>query len=94
MDQPGHLPPQICIKPHSSVTLCHSFYLMAFRIKLDASRVSCLVLGNNGQYMSVCAKTVSSWVRKVLSIARACIFLGTLCGFGSCCPPIFHPAER
>ena len=28
--------------------------------------------------MAVCAKVISSWIRKVLSIARICVALGTL----------------
>ena len=36
------------------------------------------LLGNNRQLMSVCAKMISSWPRKVLGIAKAQISLGTL----------------
>ena len=30
-----------------------------------------LFLGNNRQHQPVCAKTISSWVQKVLSVAKA-----------------------
>ena len=36
-----------------------------------------LFLGNSKQHMPIYAKTISSWVRKVLSIAKADIYLGT-----------------
>ena len=35
-----------------------------------------LSLGNNRQHRPVCAKTISSWVRKVLCVARAHMSLG------------------
>ena len=80
-DHPGHLPPQIRIKSHSNVNLCPVFYLKAylrctesFRKKSDGSRVTSLFLGNNRQHQPVCAKTISSWVWKVLGIAKAHIF--------------------
>ena len=72
-DRPGHLPPQIRIESHSNVNLCPVFYLKAylrhtesFRKKPDGSRVTSLFLGNNRQHRPVCAKTISSWVRKVV----------------------------
>ena len=34
-------------------------------------------LGSNRQHMPVCARTISSWVRKVLSIAKAHVSPGT-----------------
>ena len=37
-----------------------------------------LFLGNNRQHWPVCAKTISSWVRKVLGIAKAHMSLGSL----------------
>ena len=37
-------------------------------------------LGNNRQHQPVCAKTISSWVWKVLSVAKAHISLGSLWG--------------
>ena len=37
-----------------------------------------LVLGNNRQHRPVCAKTISSWVRKVLGVAKAHMSLGSL----------------
>ena len=86
-DRPGHLPPQICIEPHSNVNLCPVFYLKAylrhtksFWKKPDGSRVTSLFLGNNRQHQPVCAKTISSWVRKVLGVAKAHMSLGSLWG--------------
>ena len=73
IDCVGHLPPQIHIESHCSVNLCPVFYLKAylrhtesFRMKSDGSYVTSLFLGNNRQHWPVCAKTISSWVRKVL----------------------------
>ena len=40
--------------------------------------VSFLFVGNNRQHMSLCTTMISSWVRKVLSISKAHISLGTL----------------
>ena len=86
-DQPGHLPPKICIESHSNVNLCPVFYLKAylrytesFRQKPDGLCVTFLFLGNNRQHRWVCAKTISSWVRKVLHVAKAHIFLGSSWG--------------
>ena len=83
----GHLPPQICIESHSNVNLCHVFYLKAYtrhteplRTKPDGLHVTSLFLGNNRQHRPVCAKTISSWVRTVLCVARAHMSLGTLWG--------------
>ena len=74
----GHLPPQIRIESHTNVNLCPVFYLKAylrctesFRMKPDGSQVTSLFVGNNRQYQPVCAKTISFWVRKVLSAAKA-----------------------
>ena len=87
-DCPGHLPPQIRIESHSNVNLCPVFYLKAylrhtesFRKKPDGSRVTSLFLGNNRQYRPVCAKTISSWVGKVLGVAKAHMSPGSLWGF-------------
>ena len=86
-DYLGNLPPQICIESHSSVNLCPVFYLKAylrctepFRMKLDGSHVTSLFLGNSRQHRPVCAKTISSWVRKVLCVAKAHMSLGSLGG--------------
>ena len=83
----GHLPPQIHIESHSSVNLCPVFYLKAylrciesFRKKSDGSQMTSLFLGNNRQHWPVSAKTISSWVRKVLSVAKAHMSLGCLWG--------------
>ena len=37
-----------------------------------------LFLINNKQHMSVCTKTISSWVRRVLSIAKSHLSLNTV----------------
>ena len=39
-----------------------------------------LFLGNNRQHQPVCAKTISSWVWKVFSVAEAHMSLGSLQG--------------
>ena len=76
-DWPGHLPPQIHIESHSSVSLCPIFYLKAyfrhtelFRKKPDGLHLTSLLWGNNWQCRPVCAKTISSWVMKVLCVAK------------------------
>ena len=86
-DRLGHLPPQICTESHSNVNLCPVFYLKAylrrtesFRKKSDGSRVTSLFLGNNRQHWPVCAKTISSWVQKVLSVPKAHMSPGSLQG--------------
>ena len=86
-DHLHHLPPQICIESHSNVNLCPVFYLKAylrctesFRKKSDGSQVTSLFLGNNRQHQHVCAKTISSWVRKVFCVAKAHMSLGSLWG--------------
>ena len=84
-DQLGHLPPQVHIESHSNVDLSPVFYLKAylrhtesFRMKPDGSHATFLFLGNNRQHQPVCAKTISSWVRKVLCVAKAHMSLGSL----------------
>ena len=37
-------------------------------------------MGNNGQHRPVCAKTISSWVRKVHCVATTHMSLGSLQG--------------
>ena len=37
-----------------------------------------LWIGNNRQHMTICAKMISSWLRKVLNIANAHMSLGIL----------------
>ena len=49
-------------------------------MKPDGSCVTSLFLGNNRQHWAVCAKTISSWVRKVLCVAKVHMSLGTLWG--------------
>ena len=103
----GHLPPQIHIESNSSVNFYPVFYLKAylrhtesFRMKPDGSCVTSLFLGNNRQHWPVCAKTISSWVRKVLCVAKAPMSLGSLWGgccffsLSSWCIPGDHPAGR
>ena len=48
----------------------------SFMKELDGFQVSSLLLGNNRQGMLLCAKTISSLVRIVLSIAKAYMSLG------------------
>ena len=86
-DHPGHHPPQICIKSHPSVNLCLVFFLKAylrhtepFRMKPDGSHVTSLFLGNNRKHRPACAKTISSWVRKVLFVAKGHISPGSIWG--------------
>ena len=52
----------------------------SFGTKPDGSRVTSLFMGNNRQHQPVCAKTISSWVRKVLCVAKAHMSLGSLLG--------------
>ena len=79
------LPPQIHFESHSNVNL-YSFlkaYLRCtepFRMKPDGSYMTSFLGGNNRQYQPVCAKTISSWVRKVLCVAKAHMSLGSLLG--------------
>ena len=49
-------------------------------MKPDGSCVTSLFLGNNRQHWPVCAKAISSWVRKVLCIAKAHMSPGSLWG--------------
>ena len=86
-DLPGHLPPQICIESHLNVNLFPVFYLKAylrhtelFRKKSDGLHVTSQFLGNNRKHRPVCAKTISSWVSKVISIAKAHMSPGSLQG--------------
>ena len=85
-DRPGHLPPQICIVSHININLCffiRKAYLRLtelFRRKLDGLHVTSLFVGNNRQHRPVCAKTMSSWVRKVLCVAKAQVSPGSLWG--------------
>ena len=79
------------------------FYLKAYlkctesiRKKPDGSHVTSLLLGNNRQHRPVCAKTISSWVRKVLGVAKAHMSLGgcCFCSLASWCLSGDHPAGR
>ena len=49
-----------------------------FRMKPDGLNVTFLLFGNNRQHRPVCAKTISSWVRKFLCVAKARMSLGSL----------------
>ena len=51
-----------------------------FRMKPDGLCVASLFWGNNRQQRPVCAKTISSWVRKVLHVAKAHMSPGSLWG--------------
>ena len=69
------------------LNLCPVFYLKAylrwtesFRKKPDGSQVTSLFFGNNRQHRPVCAKTITSWVRTVLSVAKGHMSLGSLWG--------------
>ena len=93
----GHLSPQIGIESHSNVNLSPIFYLKPylrctepFRKKLDGVHVTSLFLGKNRQHTLVCAKTISSLVRKVLCVAKAHMSLGSL--HSSWCFPGVNPA--
>ena len=100
----GHLSPQIHIESHSNVYLCPIFYLKAylrctepFRMKSDGSCVTSLFFGNKRQHGPVCAKTISSLVRKILYVGKAHMSLGSLfggCSLSSWCFPGVHPAGR
>ena len=77
----GHISPQIHI-----VNLCSVFYLKAFLHCTELLRrgqmdlMCSWFLGRNRQHMSVCAKTIFSWVRKVLSITEEHMSPSTLHG--------------
>ena len=49
-----------------------------FRKKSDGLYVTSCFLGNNRQHRSVCAETISSWVRKVICVDKAHMLLGSL----------------
>ena len=72
----------------------------SFRKKSDGSRVTFLFLGNNKQHLPVCTKTISSWVWKVLSVAKAPYVSGLspggccFCSLGGWCLSGDHPAGR
>ena len=63
------------------------FYLKAylrctesFRMKPDGFSETSLLWGNNRQHWPVCAKTISSWVRKILCVAKSHMSPGSLQG--------------
>ena len=84
-DCPGHLPPRFVLSLTPMLIFGLFFYLKAylrctgpFRKKSDGSYVTPSFLGNNRQHKPVCAKTISSWVRKVLCVAKAHMSPGSL----------------
>ena len=86
-DRPGHLPPQIHIESHCNVNLYPVFYLKvclrhteSFRMIPDGPCMTSPFLSNNRQHQPVCAKTISSWVRNILCVAKAHMSLGSLWG--------------
>ena len=86
-DYPGHLPPQICIESHSNINLCPIFIWRLISGVLNLLGWSLMdhlwpfsFLGNNRQHRPVSAKTISSWVRKVLCVTKSHMSLGSLCG--------------
>ena len=56
--------PLFCLKAYLECT-------EPVRKKVDGLHVLSLFFGNNRQHRLVCAKAISSWVRKVLCIAKA-----------------------
>ena len=71
------------------VNLCPVFFYLnaylrctePFRMKPEGVMCHfCFFLSNNRQHSPVCAKTISSWVRKVLCVAIAHMSLGSLQG--------------
>ena len=84
--------------------LCPGFHLIAylhctepFRKNWDGSQFS--FLGNNRQHLIQCAKMISSCIRKVQSVVKTHIFLGTLwdavaSAALACGLPYVHPAGR
>ena len=55
----------------------------SFRMKPDGSHLISLFFGNSRQPQPVCTKTISSWVRKVLCVAKVHMSLGSLWGFAA-----------
>ena len=88
-DHPGHLPPQVHIESHFNVNLCSVFFLFLRLIwdilnHLGESQMDHIwllyFLGNNRQHWPISAETNSSWVRKVLCVAKAHMALCSLWG--------------
>ena len=84
MDQPGYLQPHICIESHSNVNLYIFFHLEVYICHNESFRKSWmelvyfLCLHSNRKQMPVCAKMISSEVRKVSGIAKAHMSPNTL----------------
>ena len=60
---------------------CMWRFICAILILLGRSQMELMYtsfLGNNSQYMPICAKTICSWVRKVLDIASIHVSPGNL----------------
>ena len=77
-NQPGHLLLRFALSLIPMLIIALFFYLKAylrqtepFRKKPDRLHVTFLFLGNNRQHKLVSAKTISSWLRKVLCVAKA-----------------------
>ena len=71
------------------------FYTEPYRKKLEGFHMTFPLIGNNGQHMP--AKMINSWSRKVLSMAKTHMSIGTLWGVVPCAALIFpgvHPAGR
>ena len=70
----GHLPTQIYMESHTNVNFCPVFIWRLILNHLGWSLMDCtyhlffwITIGSTGP---VCAKTIPSWVRKVLSVAK------------------------
>ena len=79
----SYIHPQIWIESHSNVKLCPVFILKDYLKDTEPFRkepdVSCVtsVLDKKRQHRLVCAKTISSWVREVLCVAKTCLYVLT-----------------
>ena len=77
ISQFGHIPPYSLIPMlNLCPVLCN--VLNFFGNKPDGLHVTSLILGNNRPHRPVCAKTISSLVRKNLCVAKTHMSLGTL----------------
>ena len=56
----------------------YAILILLGRSQMDLMCPLCF-LGNNRQHMPICAKIISSWVRKFLNIAKANVSPGTPC---------------
>ena len=76
----------IYIESHSFVTFCPVFYLKAYLCCTEPiwEEVVWMFLGNNRQHMPLCACMISSWERKVSSMAMIHMSLDTIWGAAAC----------